>query len=166
MLEDSDRLMHSGMYSLKEPGAKPVKLAILHEGGFNQHLLPFATIYLSLFLLILHVVNGQPYPSKSLWRLLKGEVKNSLKDAMRLGKLIGLSLPTYVLEILPRLLYVNPENPEVFNFQFCPYFTPSALQVRWTRINRINTLPHTFINLCHRILYPNEGWKVKQPMGI
>ena len=46
---------------------------------------------------------------------------------MRLGKLIGPSLPNYVLETLPRLLYVNPKNPEIFDFQFHPYFTPSAL---------------------------------------
>jgi hypothetical protein len=25
---------------------------------------------------------------------------------------------------------------------------------------------HTFINLCHRILHPNEEWKVRLPVSI
>jgi len=159
--------MHSGTYGPKEPGAEPVELALLREGDMDQRLLPFAPIHLSsLTHLILHDLNGQPYPKKALVTTLKEDLDKSLEEAMNLGKRVGLSLPRYVREILPKLLCEDPENPDPFAYQLRPFFTPSALRVRWMRINRIKILLHAFINLCHRILYPHADWKIKQPVGI
>jgi len=166
-LDEDDLLMHSGTYGPKEPGAEPVVLAFLREGNLDQHFIPFAPIHLSSFHhLILHDINGQPYPKKALWKSLKEDVEESLEEAMKLSKLVGLSLPSYIQEILPRLLYVDPETPEIFVFQLRPYFTPSALCARWTRINRVKILLHMYINLCYHILHPNEEWRIKQPVGI
>ena len=159
--------MHSGTYGLKELGAEPVALSLLRDGSFDQRLLPFAPVHVSTFLpLILHELNGQPYPKKALVKALKEDVNRSLEEASDLGSRVGLSLPAYVCEVLPRLLCEDLENSDPFAYQLRPYFLPSVLCIRWTRINRRKIMLHTFINLCHRILHPNNEWKVRPPVGI
>jgi len=166
-LEEVDLIMHSGTYGPKEPGAEPVALSLLRDGSFDQRLLPFAPVHISTFLhLILHDLNGQPYPKKALVKALKADVDQSLEEASDLGKRVGLSLPFYVREVLPKLLCEDPENTDPFAYQLRPYFPPSVLRIRWARINRANIMLHAFINLCHRILHPNAEWKVKPPVGI
>jgi len=166
-LNDEDLVMHSGSYGPKEPGAEPVDLSSLQDGSFDQRLLPFAPVHVSTFLpLILHELNGQPYPKKALVKALKEDIDRSLEEAADLGERIGLSLPFYVREILPKLLCEDPENSDPFAYQLRPYFSPSVLRVRWTRINRGKIMLHAFINLCHRILHPDAAWKVKPPVGI
>ena len=41
-LEEDDQVMHSGTYSLKEPGAEPVALSLLRDGSFDQR--PFMSL--------------------------------------------------------------------------------------------------------------------------
>ena len=79
-LKDDDQVMHSGTYGLKEPGAEPVALSLLQDGLFDQQLLPFAPVHVSTFLpLILHKLNGQPYPKKALVKALKESIGRSRK---------------------------------------------------------------------------------------
>ena len=166
-LKDDDQVMHSGTYGPKELGAEPVDLSLLWDRSFDQRLLPFAPVHVSTFLpLILHELNGQPYPKKALIKALKEDVDRSLEEASDLGKQVGLSLPFYVCEVLPRIPCKDPENSDPFTYQLHPYFPPSVLRIRWTRINRGKIMLHAFINLCHHILHPNAGWKVRPPVGI
>ena len=166
-LKEDDQVMHSGTYGLKELGAKPVALSLLQDGSFDQQLLPFTPIHVSTFLpLILHELNGQPYPKKALVKALKEDVDRSLEEASDLGSRVGLSLPAYVCEVLPRLLCKDLENSDPFTYQLRPYFPPSVLHICWTRINHGKIMLHTFINLCHRILHPNNEWKVRPPVSI
>ena len=107
------------------------------------------------------------YPKKALIKALKEDIDQLLKEAASdLGKRVGLSLPFYVCEVLPRILCKDPENSDPFAYQLCPYFPPSVLHIRWTRINRGKIMLHAFINLCHHILHPNAEWKVRPPVGI
>ena len=78
--------MHLGTYGPKEPGAELVDLSLLWDGSFNQRLLPFAPTHVTTFPLILHDLNGQPYPKKALIKALKEDVDWSLKEASDLGK--------------------------------------------------------------------------------
>ena len=166
-LKEDDLIMHLGTYGLKEPGAEPVDLSLLRDGSFNQRLLPFAPIHVSTFLpLILHELNRQPYPKKALVKALKEDVDWSLDEASDLGSRVGLSLLAYVHEVLTILLCEDPENLDPFAYQLCPYFPPSVLRIRWTRINHRKIMLHAFINLCHHILHPSEEWKVRPPVGI
>ena len=152
--------MHSGTYGPKEPGAEPVDLLLLRDGSFDQQLLPFAPIHVSTFLpLILHEL-------KALIKALKEDIDQSLEEASDLSKQVGLSLPFYIREVLPRILCEDPENSDPFAYQLHPYFLPSVLRICWTRINRGKIMLHAFINLCHRILHPNAEWKVRPPVGI
>ena len=152
-LEEDDQVMHSGTYGLKEPGAEPVALSLLRDGSFNQRFLPFTPVHVSTFLpLILHELNGQPYPKKAFVKALKEDVDRSLEEASDLGSQVGLSLPAYVREVLPRLLCEDLENSDPFAYQLRPYFLPSVLHICWTRINRRKIMLHAFINMCHRIL--------------
>ena len=135
-----------------------------HSTSDSYHSPP---IHVSTFLpLILHNLNGQPYPKKALVKALKEDVDRSLEEASDLGKQVGLSLPFYVCEVLPRIPCKDPENSDPFTYQLHAYFPPSVLRIRWTRINRGKIMLHAFINLCHHILHPNAGWKVRPPVGI
>ena len=166
-LEEGNQVMHSGTYGLKEPGAKPVALSLLRDGSFNQQLLPFTPVHVYTVLpLILHELNRQPYPKKALIKALKEDVNRLLEEASDLGSRVSLSLPAYVREVLPRLLCKDPENSDPFAYQLHPYFPPSVLRIRWTRINHGKIMLHAFINLCYCILHPNDEWKVRPPVGI
>ena len=163
-LEDDDQVMHSGTYSPKEPGAEPVDLSLLWDGSFNQCLLPFTPTHITTFLpLILHELNGQPYPKKALVKSPKEDIDQSLTEASDFGQQVGLSLP-YIHEVLPKPLCKDSENSDPY--QLCPYFSPSVLHICWTRINCRKIMLHAFINLCHCILHLNTEWKMRPPIGI
>ena len=135
-----------------------------HSTSDSYHSPP---IHVSTFLpLILHDLNGQPYPKKALVKVLKEDVDRSLEEASDLSKQVGLSLPFYICEVLPRILCEDLENSDPFTYQLCPYFLPSVLCIHWTRINCGKIMLHAFINLCHHILHPHVEWKVRPPVGI
>ena len=163
-LDVDDHVMHSGTYGPKEPGVEPVDLLLLEDGLFDQCLLPFTPVNVATFLpLILHDLNGQPYLKKALVVALKEDVDQLLAEASDLGQQVGLSLPFYICEVLPKLLWEDLENSDPFTYQLCPYF---LLCMHWTRINHCKIMLHAFINLCHHILHPNAAWKVRPPVSL
>lgn len=159
-LEEADQVMHSGTYGPKEPGGEPIELSLLREGTYDQRILPFVPqCFMSFFSLELYEKNGQAYPRTAIVDSLMSSLQEALAEAQTLGGKVGLSLPHYVRRILPRLLYRRDVSATPFALQLQPYFTPSALRIRWVRLNRVLALIHAFINLCHRVLHPEANWR-------
>ena len=108
--------------------------------------------------LTLHHWNGQWLPLATLIMVLWNIFLEIVADALKLAERMGLSLPAYALNLVPRLCYkISPENSP-FSFQLLPFFSPSALRTRWCRIARITVLLEGYINLCTRLLHPDAEW--------
>ena len=89
------------------------------------------------------MVNGF-HSIMALWNIFLEIVANVLKLAERMG----LSLPSYAIDLVPCLCYkLSPEDPP-FSFQFLPFFSPSVLRAWWCHIARITILLEGYINLC------------------
>jgi hypothetical protein len=148
-LEEQEVILHSSTCGSKEPAGEACELSFLHHRSYNQRLLPFVPRNHSSYpSLELHQINGQAYPYVGAVDSLDLLLRGSLKEARGLGQQVRLSLPDYVQEIVPHLLY------RPFSHQLQPFFTPTALRVRWVWIVRSIALLHPFINLGHWLLYP------------
>ena len=80
----------------------------------------------------------------ALWNIFSEIVANALKLAERMG----LSLPSYALDLVPHLHYkLSPKDPPFF-FPLLPFFSPSALHARWCCIAHVMVLLEGYINLC------------------
>ena len=89
-------LLCSGTYSDKEPGGAPIEFALLAEGSYDQHLLPFVPRNYSSYLnLDLHEINGQAYPYTSSLNTLSCHLRDTLGEAQELGACVELKLPDY-----------------------------------------------------------------------
>ena len=156
------------MYGSKELGQLPIEMPFIHNGDYNQCLVPFVPQHHTYYRnqLTLHNQNGQWIPLiasiMALWNIFSEIVANALKLAERMG----LSLPSYALDLVPHLRYkLSPEDPPFF-FQLLPFFSPSALRAQWCRIAHVTVLLEGYINLCTRLLYPDAEWARGMPVGI
>jgi hypothetical protein len=149
-LSDEEMLLNTGTYSSKELGQLPVEMPFIRDGDYDQCLAPFVPQHHTYYgnQLTLHNRNGQWIPLVASIMALWNIFSEIVADALKLAERTGLSLPSYALDLVPRLRYkLSPEDPPFF-FQLLPFFSPSALRARWCRIARVTVLLEGYINLC------------------
>ena len=122
-LSDNEALLNSGTYGGKELGQSPIEMSFIRDGDYDQHLTPFVPQHHTYYgdQLTLHYRNGQWLPLvasiTSLWSIFSEIVA----DMLKLAESTGLSLPSYALDLVPRLCYkISSEDPPFF-FQFLPF---------------------------------------------
>ncbi len=167
-LSDEEVLLNSGTYGSKELGQLPIEMSFIRDGDYDQRLTPFVPRHHTYYgnQLTMHQRNGQWFPLAASIMALWNIFSEIVVDALKLAERTGLSLPSYALDLVPRLRYkISPEDSPLF-FQLLPFFSPSALRARWCRIARVTILLEGYINLCTRLLHPDAEWARGIPVGI
>ena len=138
------------MYGNKELGQLPVEMSFLHDRNYDQCLTPFVPQHHMYYgnQLTLHHWNGQWLPLVASIMALWNIFLEIVADALKLAERMGLSLPSYAIDLVPSLHYkLLPKDPP-FSFQFLPFFSLSALRARWCHIAHVTILLEGYINLC------------------
>jgi hypothetical protein len=165
-LVDGDVLLSSGTYGLKEPGQRPIQLSTLREDLHDRRLLPFVPKNFSFESpLDLHEQNHQWLVHANSLHDLKEELNRARAGALAVASDVPLSLPSYARELVPKLLYQERETRS-FQYQFQPFFSPSAYRARYARIYRVIALLDAYSNAGHRILSDRADWKLGEPIRI
>jgi hypothetical protein len=143
-------------------------MPVLRDGSYDQRLMPFVPKYHTYYgnQLTMYNRNEQWLPLVASIAALWNVFSEILSDALKLAESTGLSLPSYALELVPRLRYNISSDDPPFVFQLLPFFSPTALRIRWCRIGRVIALLEGYINLCTRLLRPNADWARGKPVGI
>ena len=126
-------LLNAGTYGSKELGQFPIEMPFVHDGDYDQRLMPFVPQHHMYYgnQLTLHNQNSQWIPLVTSIMALWNIFSEIVADALKLAECTGLSLPSYALNLVPRLHYkLSPEDPPFF-FQLLPFFSPSALRTQW-----------------------------------
>lgn len=160
-------LLISGTYGVNDLGESPVNVASLREDFYDRRLLPFMPRdYHPLeWNLSLHNQNEQWHVYAVTKRDLEEKLLRAIEEAQAVALNLPLSLPSYVRQLAPRLLYrSDPSKP--FEFQFQPWFDRSAYCARLARILRVIGMCVAFTNLGQRVISGRQGWKHGEPVGI
>jgi hypothetical protein len=165
-LTEEDSLTHAGTYGPKEPGQMPVDVSWLRGGSYDQRLLPFVPRGYRMSSPAFHMQRGQHIMRADARKGLREWLNKALFDSQSLGSQVSLSLPTYALHVIPKLLHPDPSSTLELPYQFQPFFTPLATRARWVQVHRIIAVLEVYINLCQRILTPQGDWKIGQPVGL
>ena len=165
-LSGEDSLLHAGTYGFKEPGQAPIDITWLENGTYDQRLLPFVPRGYRVASPAFHLQRGQYLVRADARKSLREWLNKALFDSQDLGAKVSLSLPSYALQLVPKLLHPDRSTTMELPYQFQPFFTPSAVRARWVRVHRVIALLEGYINLCQRILAPQEDWKIGSPIGL
>lgn len=110
--------------------------------------------------------NGQVHVKKLPRMNLWNEFTETVQTACQLAAEAKISLPHYARYLVPRLQYgYEPEDRDSlpFPFQLQPYFSPTAMRARITRIVRVMGMLQGFCNALDRLLRPDRPWKYGNP---
>lgn len=166
-LDEGEIPYNTGTYGWKEPGQRPVPFSLLREEAYDCRLLPFVpqNTYLMQRELALHKLNKQWKIKADSLRTLKKELNQARIDAQSAASNVPLSLPSYTLQLVPKLLYQsNDDRP--FPYQFQHFFDPHVLRIRWTRIGRNIVILNAYTNLCLQIKSDGASWDKGMLVGL
>ena len=166
-LKEGDALLVTGTYGVKDLGQNPVSIVSLQDGSYDRRLVPFMPREFQIFKrhLDFHKLNQQWYVYAATARELHERLLKAIAEAKQTARGLPLSLPDYVRQLAPKLLYQkDPDKP--FEFQLQPWFAKTARCVRVARILRVIGMCYAFTNLGHRILADRKEWKYGEPVGI
>jgi len=166
-LKEGDALLVTGTYSAKDLGQNPVSIVSLQDELYDRRLVPFMPHEFQVFErhLDFHKLNQQWYVYAATARDLHERLLEAIAEAQKTARDLPLSLPDYVRQLAPKLLYQkDPDQP--FEFQFQPWFAKTARCAHVARILRVIGMCYAFTNLGHRILADQKEWKYGEPVGI
>ena len=121
-LSGQDILLNSRTYGVKELGQCPIEMHQLHDGGYDQRLMPFVPCHHTYHSnqLALHNLNRQWIPLATSVKSLEDAFTRVVNKAQTWAECTSLNLPTYAYKLVPKLCYkltlLNPPFPMCTRF--------------------------------------------------